>query len=729
MTPQIRELQADFFEYIFGDKNGYVCISTAVPEVKSSWKDHFFRWPAQRKDVVNFIQEVQNNKNVWFGVNLLDKAKRLKENCLPTNLVWADLDAQKPDTVEPVPSSHWQSSPGRYQAIWRLGRQISPDIAEEYSKRIAYAHDYIDRSGWDLTQVLRVPFSRNFKYDGKPQVELLAANEELLSADIFEALPEVIGAEATNGAKPNDDRAVPDIDELSPPEDIIARYSVFLDSTDFLRLFQEERDIDDDWSKLLWKLINICIEAGMDTEEVFSIAHRASCNKYERDGRPPRYLWRDILKAENLQRNFGALAGDTVTLALPELYDEKELKNVPEYWLDEFASWGARATDAIESYHALTGAIALSATIAAGIRLETTYGDYVPNLWGLVLGESSVTRKTTAMQMVTNMLGEIDDSLILATDGSAEGLLTALSLRPNRVSVFYKDEVSGFFDSINRKDYLAGMPETLTQLYDVPKFYTRVLRKETIKLSNPVFIFFGGGIKDRVYSMIAEDYILSGFIPRFLVISGEAELEKLRPTMQAAAEGDRGRAGLLSKLADLHEQYGVERPMTIADQEVMVPVRVKAFLTEEAWERYATIEMEMTRVAFESTQKMLALPTFERLARSLLKLALLLGASRQEPKKSKITIELYDIIKAASYIQEWGQHSIDLLRNCGIAATEHNLRKVLKTIEQNPGILRGDVMRWHHLQKRDADDIFSTLEERGQIHTVKKGRGCKIWAT
>jgi hypothetical protein len=30
-----------------------------------------------------------------------------------------------------------------------------------------------DRSGWDVTQVLRVPGSRNYKYEGEPEVSLL----------------------------------------------------------------------------------------------------------------------------------------------------------------------------------------------------------------------------------------------------------------------------------------------------------------------------------------------------------------------------------------------------------------------------------------------------------------------------------------------------------------------------------------------------------------------------
>ena len=83
----------------------------------------------------------------------------------------------------------------------------------------------------------------------------------------------------------------------------------------------------------------------------------------------------------------------------------------------------------------------------------------VPNLWGLILGDSTLSRKTTAMRMIMDIIAALDSDMILATDGSAEGLLSGLATRPNKTSIFYKDEISGFFDSMNKKDYLAGMSE------------------------------------------------------------------------------------------------------------------------------------------------------------------------------------------------------------------------------------------------------------------------------
>src|SRR4029077_18680735 len=242
----------------------------------------------------------------------------------------------------------------------------------------------------------------------------------------------------------------------------------------------------DDWSRVLWKLINILLESGLSETEAFYVANTANCNKYIRDGRPPRYLWRDILKASAFHRKITFLGkGEFQDVAIPDII----LSDTNETFVDQYKEWATDATDAIPQFHELCAFILLSALCATSIKLKTSYGDMVPNLWGIILGDSTLSRKTTAMRMATDFIAELDRDIVLATDGSAEGLLSGLSQRPNRTSIFLKDEISGFFDSINRKDYLAGMPETLTALYDVPQFFTRRLRKEIISIINPIFIF------------------------------------------------------------------------------------------------------------------------------------------------------------------------------------------------------------------------------------------------
>jgi len=725
-TTAPQKLRAAFFDYLFAEEDGNVCIAYAEPNNKKSFTQKFFKWPAERGKLLRFVEATYINHNVWFCINLLKKQERKKEHCLPTNLVWADLDTCNPDVVEPTPQCVIKTSPHRWQAIWRLDKLVDPFLAEEYSKKIAYKYNYngADPSGWDLTQLLRVPFTLNYKYaedDQAPAVQLISANEVLIPASIFESIE--VDDLPQNGNAIYED--MPDPIALPPVEQVLYKYWQNLRHTDFPRLYEYEPTEDDDWSKILWRVINLLLESGMDTEETFAVVLNAKCNKYERDSRPISYLWKEVQKADEAQQRVTALTASFKNLTIPELVDDKA---PTEGFIADYVKWGVEATDAVPQYHELTGFILLSSILAQRLRLKTSYGTMVPNLWGLVLGTSTLTRKTTAMRMAVDLLADIDASMVLATDGSVEGLLTGLSNRPSMTSMFYKDEVSGFFDSINRKDYLAGMPETLTHLYDVPQVYQRLLRKETITISNPIFIFFGGGIRDKVYSLLSDEYVLSGFLPRFLVVSGEADLTKIRRTGPATGVLLDERATLLTQLMNMHETYVRKESVQIAGQAVEMDATCEVFLTTEAWNRYGDIEMEMVAKAQESDIEMLALPTFERLSRSMLKMACLWAGSRQVPVDNTIQVEESDINAAAYYMQRWGRYSIDLIYNAGRNDTQRELERILDMVARHPGILRSRLMQIGHLTRRTADEVLYTLEERGQIRIQKEGKGSRLWA-
>jgi hypothetical protein len=728
MTITPTELRYQFFDYLFGNTRGYVCICTAPPDnPRANFKQKFFAWPEQKEELQNFVNNAALQNNVWFGVNMLSGETRKREFCMADNLVWSDLDTCDPALLEPQPSVLIETSPGRFQAIWRVDQELIPEIAQDYSKRIAYKYrkDGADPTGWDLTQLLRVPFTYNYKYQVKdtppPQVRLIHASDVLVPVELLEGIEE---APATQGDL--DLAGLPDLKMLPRREAIEYKYWLNLKDTPYTALAGVEPDIGDDWSKILWRLINICLESGMTEQETFAVTLEAKCNKYARDKRPPRYLWRDIVKASSAQQHLTVITGTFVPLTMPDL----KIGSVHQYITDDYRKWGEQATDAVGAFHDLAAMMILSATVAGNVTLEASYGTVYPNLWGLILGDSTLTRKSTAMRMATELMQEMEEDVILATDGSAEGLLSGLSTRPGRVSVYFRDEVSGFFDSINRKDYLAGMPEVLTHLYDVPNIYKRALRKEQIIISKPVFIFFGGGIRDKVYSLLNEEYILSGFLPRFLIVAGDADITKIRTTGPANTDLDTQKNNLRQRFGDVKEHYNVPSEMKLGDQVIRNQAKFEAVLTQDAWKLYGDIEMQMVTHASESSVPMLAMPTFERLTRSMLKMSILLACSRQKPSGSIIEVTEGDVQKAAWYVQDWGRYSVDLVINAGKTTSQRTLDKVRKMIQNEPGVNRGKILQHHHLSKREADDVLGTLIERGEIIEKKdeKGRGRKLWA-
>jgi DNA replicative helicase MCM subunit Mcm2 (Cdc46/Mcm family) len=177
----------------------------------------------------------------------------------------------------------------------------------------------------------------------------------------------------------------------------------------------------------------------------------------------------------------------------------------------------------------------------------------------------------------------------------------------------------------------------------------------------------------------------------------------------------------------LHDTYTATTTIEVLGQTTEINKEVYAELTSDAWEAYGDMEEKMVEAAVGSEKSMVALPTFERLSRSLLKLSTLLAAARRDPQ-DKLIVEKREIDEAAYYIQRWGRFSIDLIVNAAKGTTERRLEKVLRTIEKFPDSTRSKVMQAHNMTKRDADEILGTLIDRGQIVQTRSGRGVRLRA-
>lgn len=714
----------DFFVSLFGEEKGYVCIATTRPPAdRKTFKEQYFEWPRQMDEAIDYVEKMTPSHNVYFCVNLLSVPRRKKDNATPQHILWADLDTCEPSRLDIPPQLVIESSRNRYQGVWFLDGKLDPRVAENYSKRIAYKyHNFgVDKSGHDLTQLLRVPTTYNYKYDDPYEVRVLTNVETLLPVEAFADLPQAeMELDDTYGETPDDDT-------LPSVEQILYRYQEELKPTTFVRYYSEEPTSD--WSKMLWRLINLCIDIGMSPDEAFVIAKTSKCNKYARDGRPESHLWQEVNKA-NLQHKLATLAtGESKNLKFPQLLEPREIDNLQPTIIDDYCKWAGSATDASPVFHELSSVILLSCLMSKSLRMETSNNKVVPNLWGLLLGDSTLTRKTTAMNLALDFIMDIERDLILSGDSSPEGLMHNLSLRPSMVSIFHRDEVHGFFSSIQKKDYLSSMPEIMAKMYDVPKYLPRTLRKETFIVSEPIFIFFGGGVPDKMYSLVGEEYFLSGFVPRFLVVESRGDIDRIRPTGPPTREGDEARGNLLETFYALYNMYSM--------QEVIIPVgqgeqirtspEIKVVFTDAMWARAAEVETLLLKTARESYDSSKALPTFSRMFFSMLKMTMLFAAARQEPKDFVIQAEMRDLHTAMFYIEKWGKHVVNFVRNSGMGAQENKMLSIYRYVENNPGVLRGEVMNVFKLNARDMSIVEETLVQRLQIETRRKGRGVNYW--
>lgn len=194
---------------VWGNRTGYVFI----PHKDTSDDRQWHETPGLHLNGSFPKVDIPEKADAYFCPVVFSKPQRKKEYAKATNLLWADLDPVHPDSCRVRPSIAWESSPGRYQALWFLTEEIDPTEAASLSKRIAYA-DGADKGGWDLTQVLRLPGTKNFKYPSTPEVKLLWAKRSAYSpSEIKRVYPPVLSDEEAPGEwvevpKPEVDAAI-----------------------------------------------------------------------------------------------------------------------------------------------------------------------------------------------------------------------------------------------------------------------------------------------------------------------------------------------------------------------------------------------------------------------------------------------------------------------------------------------------------------------------------------
>jgi len=207
----------DLWHHVFGDEHGLMAIChTDGP----NFRTQYFNYPKAADAAAEWILEkAQEGHEGYFCAHLLTDPRRIKENATAVHTLWGDLDGAQVPEGELAPTAVVQSSPGRFHCYWLLTDPIPPQAAELLNRRLALKIE-ADPSGFDLTQLLRVPGTANYKYEGSPVVGVLHldASRTYSAGDLDRILPPLPEAPlaATNGHMHGDeDHGEPPV-ELGP---------------------------------------------------------------------------------------------------------------------------------------------------------------------------------------------------------------------------------------------------------------------------------------------------------------------------------------------------------------------------------------------------------------------------------------------------------------------------------------------------------------------------------
>lgn len=252
----------------------YFCISTKSAGGK--WRDHFFK-RSELRQVAQFIED-NRDKDLYFCPHGFKRPRRLKPYAVPPKLMWSDMDEADPREVSIRPTVAIESSPGRFVGLWMTDREAS----ESANRRLTYMIG-ADASGWDFTQVLRIPGTTNYKYPSLPRTRILWSDG-----------PEY---------------SLRDIEKQLPNED-----DDTCEETDAAEVFKQWEKKIPHWarrelihgkpragtrSEMIWKLEHTLLESGLTTDDAFVLIKSSPWNKFKGRRNEDEQLRRELDKAIN----------------------------------------------------------------------------------------------------------------------------------------------------------------------------------------------------------------------------------------------------------------------------------------------------------------------------------------------------------------------------------------------------------------------------------------------
>lgn len=137
------------------------------------WQDHAIQGPDRASQVEQILAAHSADKfDIYFCPYPFSTNRRLREYALPNCYAHCDIDLTDPGGYDPQPNILWETSPGRFQGLWKWRTVADAEQSERYSHAIV-TKDGGDKGGWSTTKMLRLPGTINHKpaYD-RPVVTL-----------------------------------------------------------------------------------------------------------------------------------------------------------------------------------------------------------------------------------------------------------------------------------------------------------------------------------------------------------------------------------------------------------------------------------------------------------------------------------------------------------------------------------------------------------------------------
>lgn len=381
-------------------------------------------------------------------------------------------------------------------------------------------------------------------------------------------------------------------------------------------------------------------------------------------------------------------------------------------FVQQFIEYRDLTSDAPLEYAEVLAVGLLSAVAGSRLRISLQYTARTlkPSLYILLLGPSSVYRKSNSLEHAEAMVEIGWTDRIITTPGSPESLVQQLSTHEQGACWFH-DELAPWFKSLKAKPYLADMRGYLLRAYDGSQVSRQLRTKKTKNgevddvdvAREPALTIMAASVPDRLMEASSQGDIDDGWWPRWIICWPQS-----RPPLRAPGPLDPRAVNLKNTIGKVLHQL-----------DMRLGAGAMAELSAAAWEESQRLSLEMQDLILKDENNG---AFYSRADTRIFKIAALLATTDDLEGSGRITVEAHHIADAAALVHRWLKDAIRFGESVGMNDFENQCSRALACVQREEAAGRQCERRIVHQRikgrSRDIEEIGHALEDRGYIEII-----------
>ena len=698
--------QEEFFEFLYAGIEG-MAVAARMDGQGNPSQQRFFKWPVQKRELLAHTAE-NAKRDVYTSPALFKQTNARKRSVKAIQVVHADADTFNVEDALLPPSGKAHTSEGKTHLYWKITDCTDASLIEPLAHSVSKTHDKkttgLD-TGWASNKLLRVPGTTNTKYAKPYEVTFELTGHEYTLAEFSEAYPPVqtvVDAFKEMGTLPGMGPALKSL-KASP---------------ELMQLLNKSTAGNVDRSDALFLLENELFRSGATDEAAFVICRTHPYNKFADKNNADELLWDDVVRARS-KSEIGAVEEtedyEAVVTVEPSAKDKSvdflslaEKASLKGTFIDDYVAWASSKTDAAPEYHVASACMILSTVFSDFGHAVPKFGRLPLNLWFMVLGETTRSRKSTTralgmsfIKALTVIPTEDNPDVVeynydLGSDFTPEALDNELLKRPNRSALLHRDEAQGWIQEMDKKAYMAGAKGKMTELYDGHvsgklRATGDQNRRGSVDISLTLFLM---GIASQVADYLTQDDFRSGFLTRFIYVEAappprSAKSDWLEQSdIHEVKMGDEVHTAMVRKIENARQHW---EDFRADSNSPTLPVPC----VPEAWRRLNKFIVDVLDSAEGHQRHQIIEAASDRLTKSILKLATLLAMLDCCDQ-----VELPHMLAAINYASSWFTHMVNMANRI----SESNWARSQTAVEEFI-LLKGGTVKWETVYRQFRADL------------------------